>query len=862
MGQDVSPEREPIRIEVTGSNIKRTDAEGPLPVQVITREEIERAGWTTAAELMSHVAANFNGANDWLSIGSGSPGLASANLRGIGGQYTLVMLNGRRLANFAFESFAVDLSTIPFSAIERVEILRDGASSIYGTDAIAGVINFILRKDFRGAEVSVQGAIPQHEGGDQYQATATVGFGDLAKDSYNAFISVDWQKDRGLGAQDRTFGRTGYRPDMGMINIGFGTFPGGIQRWVGDQFLGGVFPSAAAGCAPPLSIRVPEFGDGFCAFDSAAIIDLAPPTESLTAYGRGVLQLAADHQLFAEYSYARRNLQLKVAPGPVSRFTSPTLTPIRYPVGGPFYPTDFAAANGFSGDLDVVFRTLELGPRVDEARTEAQRVLFGAEGRLGGWDYNTAYTHSVDEARDALAHGFVSTSRLAAAMTTGLINPFGASGDEGRRLLATTELAGESRNAKGTLDQIDFRASTQWGRLAGGPIGFAAGADARRERLDDRPAPSEIIGDLAGDLVKLSPQHGSRRAQALFVEANLPFLTSLETQLSARYDHYSDFGGTTNPKIALRWQPVRELLFRGAWGTGFRAPTLVDLHGLQTESFTEPLNDPLRCDVTHSALDCTVAFRTITGGNASLKPERSTQYTLGAVWEPVPTASASIQYWHIELRDAVASLNPGQILENIGVFGASNVLRGPVDPAHPTLPGPIQHIIVYQQNVGRLETAGFDFDAQARSPMLAFGRVSARLDGSYITKSEQHLTGLSPESTLGKIGVLGPVPRWRHYLALDWERGPWTSTLAQTFQLGYTDAHPLPDDTLRRVGSYSVWDAQVGFSGVRNLKVTVGVKNLFDRDPPFSNGGLHGYDPAYADPRGRTYYARLTYAFE
>jgi iron complex outermembrane receptor protein len=180
---------------------------------------------------------------------------------------------------------------------------------------------------------------------------------------------------------------------------------------------------------------------------------------------------------------------------------------------------------------------------------------------------------------------------------------------------------------------------------------------------------------------------------------------------------------------------------------------------------------------------------------------------------------------------------------------------------HPALPGPIRYIILYQQNVGRLETAGFDVGLRTRFPDPPTGRLSARLDGTYITKFAAHLTGLPPESMLGMVGFLGPVPRWRHYAALDWESGPWTATLAQTFQNGYVDANPLPDESLRRVGSYSVWDVQASYAGVRNLTLTLGVHNLFDRDPPFSNASLNGYDPAYADPRGRTYYARVRYVF-
>ena len=197
---------EPIRIEVTGSRIARIDGETALPVQVIRRDEILRGNWTTAAELMSYVSANIIPMNNALSVGNNlNPGLSSANLRGIGDFNTLVLLNGRRLSNYAFLSGTVDLSAIPLAAIERVEILKDGASSIYGTDAIAGVVNFITRKDFAGAEITGQAGVTEHGGGDHYQATVTAGLGDLTKDRFNAFVTLDWQKDTALVANQRPF---------------------------------------------------------------------------------------------------------------------------------------------------------------------------------------------------------------------------------------------------------------------------------------------------------------------------------------------------------------------------------------------------------------------------------------------------------------------------------------------------------------------------------------------------------------------------------------------------------------------------------------------------------------------------------
>jgi iron complex outermembrane receptor protein len=216
----------------------------------------------------------------------------------------------------------------------------------------------------------------------------------------------------------------------------------------------------------------------------------------------------------------------------------------------------------------------------------------------------------------------------------------------------------------------------------------------------------------------------------------------------------------------------------------------------------------------------------------------------------------------MQIRDVLGSLDLGTIFDHIDMFESSNVVRGPPDAEHPSLPGPIHHVIVTGQNVGRMETAGFDIDQRARSPALPMGRLTAELNASYLTNSQGQLTGFPAESTLGRYGLFSPVPRWRHYASLAWERGTWHATLAQTFQTGYSDENLLPDGSPRRVGSYSVWDVQATYTGVRNMTFALGVRNLFDRDPPFSNGnGSTGWEKAYADPRGRTYYATLKYAF-
>jgi len=869
-GQDALPVFSLGKIEVTGSHIARSEAESALPVQTITREEIERSGTTTTAELMSKVSANILGFNDRLSIGDQieafpRPGLSSVNLRGIGDGSTLVLIDGRRVANYAFDGGAVDVNSIPLSAIDRVEILKDGASAIYGTDAIAGVVNFILRKDFRGSELTGLGSITQHGGGDQYQATASVGHGDLAKDRFNAFVSASFTKDTVLRAADREFTRTGYRPGDGLLSVNLLSFPANI---VAGRHTAS--PNFASGCAPPVSFALVFGGNAVCAYDPGSLADVLPPVERTTVFGRATLQLDSAHQLFAEAGYAHNRFALTLPATPVFSAFLAGGQPFRYPAGGPYYPSTFAAENGISGDLNLRYRTVALGNRVNDVDTRALRTLLGLEGAYAGWDYDTAILYSENRQRDHFASGYVSQQRLLDAFATGLINPFGPSGPEGDALLAGTQVAGDFHDARGSTLLADAKASGNLFRLPGGPLAIALGIEARREKLVNTFSALADSGDVVAAGGDHHPVSASRSVQALYVEASVPLAPAFESQLAARYDHYGDFGSTVNPKIALRWQPVTTLLLRASWGTGFRAPTLYDLFTPAQHGIGSPdLGDPLRCPVTGRAEDCgDLPF--VVGGNPSLQPETSKQFNAGVVWEPVSGFAVTLDYWRIDKRNVIGTLGADIVLNDLPRWGATNLIRGPVDPDFPKLPGPIETIVLLNQNLGNLRTSGYDVDLRWRAPVTRIGRFTVSLNGTYIDTLKQQFDGTNYQSLAGN-NDFGPVPRWRHHASLGWSRGPWTATLAQTFQIGYNECDERTRDAegictrTRRVGSYSPWDLQASYAGFKNTRIDLGIRNLFDRDPPFaqhSSGFAAGDDAQYADPRGRTFYAKFTFAFK
>jgi len=466
----------------------------------------------------------------------------------------------------------------------------------------------------------------------------------------------------------------------------------------------------------------------------------------------------------------------------------------------------------------------------------------------------------------------VSQQRLLPALATGLINPFGPSTPVGDALLASTQVGGDMHDGNARTVSADAHAATEVGSLPGGPVALALGLELRQERLDNAYAPVWSSGDIIGVGGDAQSVSGRRSVGAAFAETHLAPIEDLDVTVAARYDHYSDFGGTINPKVAVAWRPLSVLLLRASWGTGFRAPTLYDLHAPTSRAgiMVASLADPLRCNVTGLPEDCPGRFFqnfvALQGGNPDLEPERSRQFGAGIVMGDRSGAALTLDYWNIDKSDVIDRLDPGVVFAHFDRFGTSNVIRGPVEPAFPNLPGPIQYVVLREQNLGELRASGIDLEARwpfARSPI---GRFAFELSGTWNIGWKEQLDGVGFTSLLAsKASATGPVPRWKHFATLDWQQGPWSATLAQRFQSGYRDSNvdrggkPLPIEP-RSVSSYSLWDLQGRYTGMRNVTLALGVLNVADRAPPFTNQVYtrqFGYDPVYGDPLGRTFYARI-----
>jgi iron complex outermembrane receptor protein len=913
------------RVEITGSAIKRIEGESALPVTTITRQEIDQLGVVNAAQLVDKLVAN-SGQGYQLSNALGDaarPGFSGASLRGLGSNSTLILLNGRRMAVYAFDGGAVNLQQIPFAAIERVEVLREGASAIYGTDAVAGVINFITRKDYSGVQVYGGYFLPQEEGGEQYQFNLLGGWGDLAKDRFNVFGVFGYTKQESVAAKDREFSKTALRRDISIDEnvLGFpyvqrtssNAFPGNIFTSVGfrspyaSPFVGatpgvttdpkiGVFPNA--GCTPPASYGLTST-EARCRYDYASQIDILPENEVLSFLGRGTFQLNPDTQIFAEASWAKQTSTFRISQTPASGATTKigadgTRALLLYPEGGKYYPGNgiVPAIPGvaLTGDLDIYWRALETGPRTNEVETDEYRILLGVSGLAWGWDYNAGTYYISSEATETYLAGYLLESKLLPTFYSGVINPFGYNDAAGLAALNSTQALGQMRTAKTTAWVIDGVASKEIMNLPAGPMALAVGFQYQDQEYTDTP--SAILGssDIIGGAGEQFVNTGDRTVFSLFGELSIPIIKNLDAQVAVRWDDYSDFGSNVSPKVGLRWQPTSTLLVRGSYGQGFRAPTIPDLVATPARtnsggSYNDPWYEaqvPGGCDEDaggiFNPLYCNAQLTVTNSGNKSLEPETSDQWSVGFVFEPTRDFSVGLDFWWIQQTDLIGVPNGDAIIQDcISGFNAATLScsggYAQFARSRVSAVAGVGNITVLDTafnqflNIADQNTNGVDLEARLRIPLNGSGDLTFNYNATYIFEQEQKntfLPGAEWESTVGTYATFGPVQRYRHYLSGSWNSGPWTVTVGNNYSSGYEDEYTNADGSTHNVAGWGTWDLYGRWTGVKNLALVLGITNLFNNQPPVTNQQDYfqiGYDPTVVNPLGRVYYLTAQYKF-
>ena len=867
------------RVTVTGSAIKRIDAETSVPVTIVKMSDLRNAGVTSVEQIMANLTGVQSSVNAAQSIGSGSGGSSFADLRGIGQDKTLVLLNGERIANNAVDGSAPDLNMIPFAAIDRIEVLRDGASALYGTDAIGGVINFITKRSYNGATVTLGYDSPQHKGGRARSANAGFGFGDLATQGFNVLGFVSARKEDAIAGDQRDFNK---RIVGGLSNS---TDPANYT-----QDFGTLYNPAAPTCAG--TALIPIAGGTQCKIVTPNFVDFAPKSETASGMLKGTLRVNDALELGAEAFLTQNKVTTRVAPVPYGGYlmnpTMPNGQPNPYfptahvdptfddgTAGAPAFNPSAAFANPVNvqpGFVYVFWRDFPNGSRSQRNDNKQSRIVLSADGNAANWDYSVKLSFNKNTVDQNLIGGYGDGDMIGEGLLEGVINPFGAQSAAGTALLEKAALNGKLQTATGKVRIFKVTASRELGDWigAGRPAQIALGAERRHEDFDSHPI--REFAQLVSASTGVDPDataKGTRNVSALYTEVNVPVNKSLEVTGSLRYDKYSDFGSSTNPKLSFRYQPSKEVLFRGSASTGFRAPTLFELYS--STAFTNTagnFNNPINCPggtpiPGASQANCDAQFQVLNGGNTALKPEKARNYTLGAVFEPMADLSLGIDLWAIKIKNAISVLPQSTMFANYQQFQQYFHFAQPGNLLSITsnCPGPkCGYVEQLNQNLGGTNTNGIDLSAQYRLRSNV-GQFDVAVNSTFVNKYEyQDYQGGPWNQNVGRYVGAGPVFKWQHNLTVNWAYNAFALGTAVHYKSGYADFDPT-----NRVSAFTTTDLFGSWSPIKGASLVVGVRNLFDRDPPFTNQEdlfqAGGWDSRYANAAGRTYYARATYSF-
>ena len=612
-----------------------------------------------------------------------------------------------------------------------------------------------------------------------------------------------------------------------------------------------------------------------CAFDYTGQAVLIQPIERTNLVSRASFQLAPEHTAFVEVVASRSTSQKQFEQ---SQITTSIAAGNAYPVTGPYYQNLKAFIPNFDPTKPIAYRwrCIACGKRTIDSESDAYRFLLGLEGVLGKWDYKLGASAAGNKANSVLGGGYMrNTDRngvlgFNSALATGLINPWLLAGQsqtaaaqaliDGARASGTSLFGGQA-----TLTQFDGAISGELLTLPAGPLAVAGGFDVRKESYKFRTdqVTTEVIRDAPFDA---EFPKVSRNIKAVYAEAAVPILSSLEATVAVRHDSYSDFGGTTNPKVSLKFTPLKDVLFRGSYNTGFRAPSFFQLYGATSESpVPGNIKDPVLCPagVTDLAV-CAIRPNARFGGNRNLTPEKSKQWTIGVVVAPTDWITANIDLWEIKRTDRIYELTPQQVIANFTTF-PENLVRG----TDGRLDGPGGFIRAGFVNAEGDITRGVELGLQANG-RLGAGKWNVGIDGTYIDSFRSRVFASDKYTeTVGQWNSRDLFVRWKHQLRFTYTEGPWSGTVSQSYTAGYKDEVPaglVPPGFDPEVAAYIVYNVSATYTGFKNITISGGIKNILNQDPPFTAHNVDfasgaGWDPRVADPRGRAFTARITYKF-
>lgn len=850
-------------IVVTGSRIRGAGPTGS-PVVTIDREAIEKSGYGTVQQILQSLPQAFMGGSNETTTGAttrngtGNDSTlgSSINLRGLGTNSTLVLIDGARPALGGTGGLLADISLIPMTAVERIEVLTDGASAIYGADAVAGVVNVRLRNRFEGAETILR---------------AGTADGDMTEVQFSQLLGKKWSgghfvlayqySDRGaLSASERDFAREDLRPFGGPDYRSIYASPGTIRAANGLLF--GI-PAGQNGRALTAAQLLPGVQNRR---DNRADTDILPRQRVHSLYAAGEFDITDSLTFRANVLAAQRSFSR------LSNVTS--LRTARVPVTNPFYVDPI----GTRQPVQVTYNFVnDVGPQINNGRVRAISTSAGLEKGLGEWRVQFGGSFGIQKGK-AFSRNLVNSARLAVALAdTNPATSFNVFGDGTANNPATIDFI------RGSVETIDdyktwsaaLRGDGPLFSLPAGDVRLAIGAEYRRERYDYfRVLDSNTLVPVAAPYPGFP---GPRHVKSIYAELLVPVFGpdnavpgfhKLDLTLAGRIEDYNQFGRTENPKFGLRWEPVAGIALRGSYGTSFRAPQFDELIGPALSLYST-------LSVPDSASPTGVSnVLALFGYSQNIRPEKATSWTAGFDIAPpsMPGLKASLTYFDVDYRDRIGTLTEDYLrfLTNRDVFGGVVTDDPPLDLvqfyySQPTFTNPINiapnEVVAIldgqTRNLAREHQKGIDIDL-GYAPEFAGGRLDLGVSGTHIFSIVKQLSPGSVRSDF--VGLYASPVKWRLRGRLGWARDGFSANAFVNYTDGYTNQVVVP---IEQVSSWTTVDLTLSqriggnpdAEGGRGLQLSLAIQNLFDRDPPYVNNKSQtsalGYDPEKASPLGR-----------
>jgi len=928
--QEAKPDDESMQeVVVTGSRIIQTSASSQQPLSIINRADIERTGLASIGELLQQVTAggkalnakfnssgNFGYPADGGGIGAGS---AQVDLRNLGSKRVLVLVDGIRWVNESSASGvsgAADLNTIPMSIIDRIEVLEDGASAIYGSDAIAGVVNIITRKTFEGVEVNAYHG--EYElGGPTTDASLTLGG---AGERFSGMFVASFYEQEGIDSSE--WDQSSFPQPLAGLAAGSSATPQGrytfcdparpaatygacsaSQEFFYDLTLNNGTTTPAWNPANPSAGTYHDFS-GADRFNYAPYNLLLTPSKRKAMFASMAYELTDDVKLNIKGLFNNRQSTNRAAPEPI--FVGPyagtggLADTISISALNPYNPfgIDLNAASNFGW---VTRRPIEVGPRTFEQDVDTWYLNVGLEGSFGGdrrfhWDVNVVSSeNSADQTfqngYNIAKVGIALGDPAVCALNPGCV-PLDLFGGQGRPF--TPEMINYIRatqidSSKQTLELISANLTGDLFDIGDRTAGFAVGAEHREYKGEFAPDPLRQTGESQDSFA--SPVSEDYDVSELYGEVSVPLLESLDLSAALRWSDYSTFGAETTGKAGLRWQPIEAIAIRGTYSKGFRAPNLGELFGLTQFAATlvdpcgptgtlvvndadglntTPLETACRAQGVPSGFEqANTQITTFTGGNPDLQPENSDSYTVGIVHDATWAESWSsrltfeLTYFSHEIESGIQARDLQALINACLASGGTDPTL--CSPFNRQAGGNLEPPQNFLDNLGSIETDGFDFKIDWRGTEKSWGTMSVGLQSTFVNDyTATDTDGIVSQRTVGIEVSDSAIPELQVNAQIGWERNGWEVNFLTRYMdsvdefCGNSLTTNVPgcnaDQELHTLDSVIYNDLQVGWNkafGMENFKLALSVNNIFGEDPPICYScSLNGYDAGTYDLPG------------